>query len=222
MACVDCPDYIKATVAKPVEKALGQVRSVKKVTESFNAIVADFTDSLVQEIVSDLTAVVNAIPDPPTLALGDVVSLITCPLLPIAIGLDPSLLSGMDPLSIINRIKATLKDYIEDITRDYEKALKVLSSWQNINIGKRFFEDLKRVNLSVVVLAEASLLSAFVKSVCSDIYTGSVYEDFDNEMSDFSVTGILPVNLSETFQPVMTKLQEAEVKLGAWRLLAVV
>ena len=217
-----CPDYIVAMLEGPVNRALGQVRAIKRVTDNFNARVQELTGELVDAIVADLDVLVQAIPTPIPLGLGDILDLITCPLLPLALGLDPSLLAQLDPQSLIDKIKAQLREYINKITNDYENGLRALADWPNIQAPKLFLEDLKRAELDTLVFAEAVIISVYVAAVTPDIYAGSVFEAFVDETTDFSITGILPSGINVDVQSLMSKLQVAETKIQGWRILAVV
>jgi len=217
-SCGSCPDYIKATVSKPVEDALAQVRAVKAVVNGFNAAVRQFTDEVIASVTSDIGIAVGELPAAPTLAVGDIIGILTCPITPIALGLDPTILANLDPSRVVEMLKAAMSDYINGLVKAWEDTLISLPTWPSIRVFKQFFDDLRRVQLDATLLAKATALSASVKALCLDFYQSGPFEDFDDEISDFSVVGLVPSTVSSTVKDALTQLQAGEAKIQAWRV----
>jgi len=219
MGCQNCPDYIKAAVSQPVDVALAQVLSVKKLVTSFNNFIRNFPQDALDAILSELSQI--TIPAAPVIDPGEILNILTCPITPIAIGLDPSILAAMDPTRVLVMIQQVMGRYLNELVRTYDQALRALEAWKTVKVLQQFFTDLKRVNLNALVIAEATALCAAVKALCLDFYTEGPFQQFDQEISTFSVTGFLPSGIDSKATSVMAKLQENELKIQAWRALAV-
>jgi hypothetical protein len=217
-ACDGCPDYIKAKIERPVSRALRQVKAVKQVINGFTSVVRDFTDELVDSMTVDLDALVIEIPPPPTLDFTDIIGLITCPLLPLALALDPSVLAQLDPQKVIDMIKREMKEYVDKLMAEFEEAKRALPTFPNLRVFDRFFKELKRLRVDTVLIAETTATCLYVQGVCRDYYESGPFAEFMEEVSDFSVTGLIPSGIPDVVTPIMNKLNEAEAKLASWRL----
>lgn len=214
-ACSSCPNYIVAAVRTPVEKALSQVRSVKRRVLSVNAVLKE----IVGTAAADIAAVIAIIPIPPILDLAEIVSALTCPLTPLALAVDAATLANLDPREVFALIQNQIAQFTQDIIEDYDNALAVLASFRVVQIAQRFLEDLLRINLDVVLLAEAVTIAAFVESTCPEEFADGPYKDFQDEISGFSLDGVIPSTLDSGVSDVLTELQTGNTKIEAWKTL---
>lgn len=217
-ACDGCPDYIKAKVERPVSQALQQVKSVKKVINGFTSMTRDFTEDLVESMTVALDALVDAIPPPPTINVADIVGLITCPLLPLALAIDPSVLAQLDPQKVVEMIKRSMKEYVDKLMNEYEDSKRALPTFPNLRVFDRFFKELKRLRVDTILIAQTTAACLYVRGVCRDYYESGPFAEFMEEVSTFSVTGLIPSGLPDVVTPIMNKLNEGEAKLASWRL----
>lgn len=218
-ACTNCPDYISAAVEAPVRFALGQIRTIKKRTRFMN-------DALVGKItgpyIAAVQTVVDAIPVPPVFDLAELLNTFTCPLTPVAIALDPSLLVQLDPRTLWKRVQDTFLAYNATLVALYEGGLEALPEGPDlVKIAKAYFEDLKRTEFDEETFAKAVAISAYVLAICPITHAAGVYAEFDAEITDFDLSGFIPIDsLNAVVRDFMLVLMEGETKLEAWRIAA--
>jgi hypothetical protein len=214
--CTDCPEYVKATVRAPVQLALDQLKSIIKLSDAVNEVL----DSIASGIAAQVGLVVDAIPDPPLLDLSEITDLLTCPLTPIALFLNPTDLAALDPRELFTRTQAILVDYIEQIISDYETALAALTDASVVAIAKRYFDDLKRIQLDAVNYGRAIGITAFVETTCPEEFDLGPYAEFDALSSTITLDDLIPDSLGVNAKALMDELQRAENKFLAWRALS--
>lgn len=216
-ACTNCPEYISAPVERVIENALNQVRTIKKRTDLINAALKDAAAATTAAVAT----VVAAIPVPPVFDLPEILETFKCPLTPVAIGLDPSLLVQFDPRTLWKRIQDGFRGYLSDIVADYESGLQALDGSEFVALAKNYFEDLKRTEFDAVAFAYAVGISAYVLGVCPITHADGVYAEFDDEITDFDLLGFVPIDsLIPDVLPLITALGEGETKIEAWRIAA--
>lgn len=217
-ACTNCPDYISAPVEAAVAFALGQVRTIKKRTAYINAALVNKITGPLQAAVQ---AVVDAIPVPPFFDLSEILATFTCPLTPVAIALDPSLIVQLDPRTIWKRIQDQFRSLLSQLTADYENGLSTVEGFDLVKIGKNYFEDLKRTEFDSNAFIKAVGISAYVLAICPITHAAGVYAEFDVEITDFDLSGFIPIDsLDAAVRDFMLVLMEGETKLEAWRIAA--
>lgn len=214
-ACSLCPNYITAAVQKPVEEALGQVRSVKRRAQSVNAALK----GIVGSAVADIAGVVSLIPIPPILDIPEIISIIACPLTPLALALDATLIANLDPRELYGLVQKQIVQFTKDVIKNYEEGLKLLGSFKVVGIAKRFLEDLLRINLDAVLLAEATAIAVFVQATCPEEFEDGPYQAFLDEITDFSLDGVVPSTLDSDVSGVLTQLQVGDTQISAWKTL---
>lgn len=216
-ACSLCPNYITEATRAPVAAALGQVRSVKKRAASINVALK----GLVGTAAADVATIVALIPVPPVLDLTQIVSIIACPLTPLALALDAGItLANLDPKEVYRLVQRTIAKFTAKINADFEAGLESLASAKVVLPAKRFLDDLLRINLSATLLAEAVTIVAFVKTTCPEEFAAGPYQEFEDEITDFSLDGVVPSGLDSDVDGLLTGLQTGETQIGAWRVLA--
>lgn len=216
-ACTNCPDYISAPVEAAVAFALQQVRTIKKRTRLVNEALR----GKMAAVQAAVQALVDDIPIPPFFDLSEILATFTCPLTPVAIALDPSLLVQIDPRTIWKRIQDQFRSLLSQLTADYENGLSVVEGFDLVKIGKNYFEDLKRTEFDATAFAKAVGISAYVLAICPITHAAGVYAEFDAEITDFDLSGFIPINsLNDDVRDFMLVLMEGETKLEAWRIAA--
>ncbi|RKX63112.1 MAG: hypothetical protein DRP42_08005 [Tenericutes bacterium] len=218
MACTPCPDYIKFAVRRPVSDALAQVNAIKKLTTALNAAMT----GLMGDVKDAVAAVVDAIPAPPAFDLSEMLDLITCPLTPVAIGLNPALLASIDPRELFRLVQQQFNAYISEIRKNYEDALQALQEWNVVRILKQYLEDLKRVEFDEADFLVAGAIVIYVKAVCpDDEYLDGPYQAFEEAVTGWSLDGLIPTGLDSDVNDVMLELNRAEATFALWKALAV-
>lgn len=216
-ACTNCPDYISAPVEAFVSRSLEQVRTIKKRTRLVNEALR----GKVAAVQAAVQAIVDDIPVPPVFDLSEILDTFTCPLTPVAIALDPSLLVQFDPRTLWKRIQDQFRAYLSRIMSDYENALAAVEGFDLVKIGKNYFEDLKRTEFDAAAFAKAVAISAYVLGICPITHAAGVYAEFDEEITDFDLNGFIPIDsLDDDVRDFMLVLMAGETKLEAWRIAA--
>lgn len=224
MACTDCPDIVVATIAAQVQGTLDKVRRIKWVTQSFNQLLAQFGD----KIVDDLNGLVDLIPDPPLLDLSDIVDYFLCPLTPIALEIDLTLLQNMDPRLVAVRVRRILKDETARILLLYDEALRALASYDLVAVMRRYLAEVYRaMGDAFAFIAEYPInisRALLVKGLCPAIYADSrwPFKALVDEVSDWSFDGVIPTGIDVRAEAPLRLLARAEVKLLSWRTVATV
>ena len=79
--CSTCPDLVISVLSEDVYDTLYRIQRMREITRIFNT----FFQSVSSQILQEIQALVDLIPDPPYLDLNGLINLLTCPLLPQAI-----------------------------------------------------------------------------------------------------------------------------------------
>ena len=215
-----CPDYIKGACRRPVEIALSQVLTLQKRVTAINEALT----GVIGDTAAEVAAVVALLPLPPgwpipLLSLADIIDLLTCPLTPAALALEPALLTNMDPSEIYTRVQDVMGRYAQQVNRSYEEGLDALDP-QALSPLRRFYRDLRRINLDAVTFAEAVALTVYVKAVDPTEFSEGPYEEFEETITGFSVTGFVPSGLSADVDGAMVELLGGQAVVTGWRVLA--
>lgn len=224
MACTDCPDLIVSTIAAEVQGTLDKVRRIKYVTESFNRLLAQIGD----KVLDDLNTLVDLIPDPPTLDISDIIDYFLCPLTPIALEIDPSLLANMDPRLVAVRLRRIVKNMTAEVIRLYNEALRLLKSYDIVKIMQRYVAEIYRaMGDAFEFIAEYPINAGralTVKVLCPDIYESNrwPFKALVTELSNWSFDGIVPSGLDERAASSVRLVAAAEAKLLQWKTLCTV
>lgn len=216
-ACSNCPDYIRAPVEKVMENALEQVQIIKKRTAFINEALKDVTAA----VTSTVQAVVDDIPLPPVFDLSELLNTFKCPLTPVALTLDPSLLVKFDPTTLWKRVQEGFRGYLSEIVANYEADLQGLAGADVVALAKNYFEDMKRTEFEEIAFAYAVAISAYVLGVCPITHANGIYAEFDAAVADFDLTGFVPIlTLDPPVRDLILVLGEGETKIEAWRIAA--
>lgn len=224
MACSDCPDLVVATIAAQVQRTLDKVRRIKEVTRSFNLLLAQIGD----KILDDLNDLVGLIPDPPVLDISDIVDYFLCPLTPVALEIDLTLLQNMDPRLIAVRVRRILKDETARVIALYDAALRKLRSYDLVKILQRYIAEVYRAMgdaLEFILEYPINLGRALlVKAMCPAIYADGQwpFQALVTELQDWSFDGVVPSGIDARAEGVVRLVAQAEVKLLAWKNVATV
>jgi len=214
--CSNCPPFIASAAAAPVQEGLSKLQNVKRMTRIINTAVT----AVIGDVTADVEAIVDVIPDPPILDLSYMISLYTCPLVPIALAADLSIIQKLDPRQFARQIQAQMKSFITEIISDYKTALDTIEAGPLLRIAQNFLRDFKRLGFDAFFLAEIVVITTAVKAICPEEYENGPYKEFDDAIVGFSLDGWLPNDLNAQVQPLLAQLQRAELKFQAWRAAA--
>lgn len=224
MACTDCPDLVVSTIAAQVQGTLDKIRRIKWVTTSFNRLLAQIGD----KVVDDLTTLIDLIPDPPVLDISDIVDYFLCPLTPLALEIDPSIFANMDPRQIAVRIRRIVKNVTADVIRLYNEALRLLRSYDLVRIMQRYVAEIYRaMGDAFEFIAEYPInvgRSLTVQVLCPDIYNNPrwPFKALVAEISNWSFDGIIPTGIDPRAAGNVRLVAQAEAKLLQWKALGTV
>ena len=224
MSCDTCPDAVVATIAAQVQRTLDKVRRIKWVTESFNRLLAQIGD----KIIDDIDELVDLIPDPPVLDISDLVAYFTCPLTPVALEIDLTLIENMDPRIIGIRIQRILKYEVAQVIRLYNEALARLRSYDLVKLIQRYIAEIYRaMGDAAEFIAEYPINAAralTVQVLCPKIYadTALPFKALIDELSNWSFDGIIPSGIDARAQAAVRSVARGEAKLLQWKTAATV
>jgi hypothetical protein len=148
IGCSSCPDYVIQAVSAKSWEVLDKIQRLKYLTSIFNRLIKDIAN----QILGDLQALVDLIPDPPVFNVTEYVNLITCPLTPLAIlkdidirdknspndptkfnfayNLNQSIIDKLDPRKVYeNNLKPTFINKKKQVEALYDEALARIGSY---------------------------------------------------------------------------------------------
>ena len=211
-SCGTCPDAVTFTLRRIVQDQLDNVRSIKSLTDALSRALQDIAG--LADL--DITGLLDGIPDIPAIDFTDILGYLTCPLTPLALALDLSQIQALDPTVQLQKLKRLAQSEIEQARATFEDALTASPYRQLINIARRFATEITRIRFDEVRFAEAVLISATVLAVCgTDEYQDGPYQDFANEVQDFSFVGGVPADLETNVAAIVQKLVQSELKFKA-------
>lgn len=210
MACGTCPDSVTFTLRNKVDLALQQVLAISGLADVFNRALQDVAGLA----VSDVGALVDAIPVIGIPDFSEILGFLTCPLTPFALLLgDLTEFTELDPNVQLGRLKSLSKATIDKARLDYEDGIKGSDYRQVINLARSYSNQITRIRFDAVSFAEAVLITAIVLAVCGeDEYTEGPYQDFANAISGFSLTGGVPASLDVNVASLLQSLVLGETK----------
>lgn len=226
MACSDCPQFIIAPIASSVQQTLNRVREIKWITNSYTGVLQQVLSNINAVVDTELRTLVNLIPTPPDLSIDAIIAMLLCPLTPLAVSIDPAIVSFMDYQQMLVRVRRILKADSKLVVQGYEAAINNLGSAALIKIMRSYLKELYRaVDDASDFIAAYPInvgMSLIVKEVCPDIYADAAwpFQALVEEVSDWSFDGILPTGLPLDAQVAMTLVAQAEAKLLTWTTLA--
>jgi hypothetical protein len=220
MSC-NCPQIVLDTVAANVGVTLARINQMKYLTTMFDRL---FVQVLVS-ITDDLDAWIGRIPIPPTFDLSEIIAFLTCPMTPLAVSIDPSILATQDPRLTYMLITKELKATVRNVIGAYEADTARLQSAVLVQLIQKYVREIQRTLGDPYQFAIDYPLTlgyvTFVEETCPEIYANPLYpyQAFVEAISDWSFDGVLPSGISPSVQGVVDKVAEAETRIQAWRTL---
>ncbi len=123
MSCNDCPDMIIETIAYNVRRTMYRVQRIQRLTTLFSRLLEDVAETILALIARRLDELYALIPEPPVADIAFYLSLIRCPLTPLALAMDPSLVALLDPREVLKRYKACARQYLCRAENYYDMTL---------------------------------------------------------------------------------------------------
>jgi hypothetical protein len=217
--CSYCPEPVLSTLREYITDTYKALRDVKKLA----TILKVAATSITAEALAALKIIVDAIPLPLVLNPIDILKYLTCPLTPLAIFIDPTLINQIDPRTLIARIRAQLAAYVAEIEDNFEEALRKLSVWTTIKTIREFVKACFRGVLgSPLKILDALLICGLVQATCPKVYEGSIFKDYMDIFTTFDTSSVfpLPSDFSGPLREACALLGEAYVKIAAWTIVA--
>lgn len=217
MTC-GCPDPVVYTLRGRVQRELDKVLAIKTATGFFNSATKD----VVGGAGPDIDNAVAAIPSAGDLDFTDILEYLTCPLTPLALGLNLTDLSALDPTLLLNKVKGLRSGELENARKSYETSLSSSPSGGLIKIARKYTNELLRLQFDATSFTEAVIISATVLALCgSEEYEAGPYAAFANATSDFSFQNGVPSTLDQNAAAIVQKLLTAEAKFKQLREAAI-
>jgi hypothetical protein len=123
MSCKTCPDQITEVIAANVRETMARVQRIQRLTSIFQRILADIAGAYFDVIKRRLDELYALIPEPPIADLKFYQALVTCPLTPLAMAIEPSLIALIDPRELIKKYKEAARLFLERVENYYDIAL---------------------------------------------------------------------------------------------------
>lgn len=213
MAC-GCPDAVVYTLRSRVSRELSKVRAIKAATGLFNTA----TQEVIGNAGADLDAAANLIPTPVPINYLDLLQYLTCPLTPLAIGLELSDIQSLDPNVALAKVKNLKTGEVENSRKNYESYLASSTNSDLVKTARKYALELLRMEFNSASFTEAVIISATVLAVCGqEEYQAGPYASFANEIVDFSFQNGVPSGLSQNAAAIVQKILNAERKFEQLR-----
>lgn len=214
MACGTCPDEVISVLRTRVRRELDKLVAIIRMTAFFN----DALGAIAGIGVSAVNAAVNAIPLPVSLDFLSLLGYVTCPLTPLALGLDEiSDLTNGDLNTQLKAVQSLGVGTIDKSRRAYEQTLNDSPSAKLIRQSRKYERSLRQISFNAISFAEAVLITATVQSVCDDDEFDDVFEAFAIASQDFSFVGGVPATLDNNLAAMIQQLGNGELKFAALR-----
>ncbi len=118
-----CPDIVVAVVDDEVRYVMLRVARIWTLSTLFSRMLADASATLIDIAQRRLAELNSLIPEPPVISPQFYTDLLTCPLTPFALTIDPTLLSTLDPRAVVTEVQQLAKHYRGRIETYYDLAI---------------------------------------------------------------------------------------------------
>jgi hypothetical protein len=197
-----------------VRRELDKLTAITRMTSFFNDAVGDVAGVG----VSDVNSAVGAIPSPVSTNFLDLLGYVTCPLTPLALGLDAiSDLTNGDLNTQLKAVQSLGTGTIDKSRRAYESTLNNSVNAKLIRQSRKYERQLRQIGFNQESFAEAVLITATVQSVCDDDEFDDVFEQFAQLSQGFSFVGGVPGTLDNNLAAMIQQLSAGELKFKALR-----
>lgn len=214
MACGTCPDEVVSVLRSRVRRELDKLVAIIRMTSFFN----DAIGAIAGVGVSAVNAAVGAIPSPLSLDFLSLLGYLTCPLTPLALGVDAiEDVSSGDRNTQLKAIQSLGTGTIDKSRRAYEDTLNNSPNAKLIRQSRKYERSLRQIGFNAESFAEAVLITATVQSVCDDDEFEDVFERFAVQSSSFSFVGGVPGTLDTNLAAMVQGLGTGELKFKALR-----
>ena len=210
-ACGTCPDAVTFTLRRIVQTQLDSLRSIKSLTDVFSNALKDIAG--LADV--DAASLLDAVPEVPSIGIDDILGYLTCPLTPLAVALDPSSFSNLDPSVQLQKLRSLSRATIEQARASFESGLDASPYKQVMGISRKYVGEMTRLRFDAEGFASAVVIAGTILALCPDEYEAGPYLDFANEAQGFSFTGGLPSDLDPNVAALVQKLLLAETQFRA-------
>lgn len=214
MACQNCPDEVISVLRTRVRQELDKLTAITRMTSFFNDALGDIAGIGVSAVI----AAVNAIPSPLSLNFLNILEYVTCPLTPLALGVDAIAdVIGGDLNTQLKAVQSLGIGTIDKSRRAYEQTLNDSPSAKLIRQSRKYERSLRQLSFNAASFAEAVLITATVQSVCDDDEFDDIFGDFAVLSADFNFVGGVPGTLDTNLAAMIQRLGAGEAKFAALR-----
>lgn len=214
MACGSCPPEVVSVLRTKVREELRKLRSVIRLTNFTN----DSFGAVAGTGFEDVSSAVDGVPVATPLNFLDLVAYASCPLTPLALGLDgiSDLIDG-DANTQLKAAQSLGKGNIDRSRRSYEDVLGNSVNAKLIRQVRKYDRQLRQLGFNPLSFANAVVCTAVVQSVCDQDEFDDIFSEFALLADGFSFTAGVPSSLDNNVAAVLAKLGEGEAKFAALR-----
>ena len=224
--CMFCPDYVIDTIAARVARDVNRIERIIYLTSQFARPLEDLAD----QVSDDLDGLLSVVPPLPQIDFSDVAGLIEiflCPLTPLAMLEDPTLLNDRDPNLAHIKISRMVRFQVDRVVAQYEARIQSLRSIDIVAMYRRYIKELYRILDNPIEFVKSFARSVgyilVVRTICPDVYDDRSYpfRRLEDLRGAWSFDGFLPSGLPTKAARVAMKLAKPEALLMQWRNLTV-
>ena len=197
-----------------MRRELDKLTAITRMTSFFNDAIGDVAGIGAEDVGN----AVSAIPSPVSTNFLDLLGYVTCPLTPLALGVDA--ISDLTDGDLNNQVKAIQRlqtGTIDKARREYEETLNNSPNSKLIRQSRKYERQLRQIGFDEESFAEAVLITATVQSVCDDDEFDDVFEQFAVLSQNFSFVGGVPGTLDNNLAAMIQRLSQGELKFKALR-----
>lgn len=212
MSCGTCPDNVVSVLRTRVRQELDKLTAITRMTSFFNDAIGEVAGIGAEDVGN----AVEAIPSPVSTNFLDILGYVTCPLTPLALGLDEvSDLTDGDLNSQLKALQGLQKGTIDKARREYEQTLSNSPNSKLIGQSRKYERQLRQIRFNSASFSEAVLITATVQSVCDQQEFDDVFVDFAVLSADFNFVGGVPGTLDTNLAAMIQRLGAGEAKFSA-------
>ena len=216
MACPGCPDAVTQTLRDKVQRELDKLNAILAMSNIFS----DSINAAAANAFAAIDDAVAAIPNP--VGVGsflDILGYVTCPLTPLALGLDGlSDLTDTDPNTQLKKLRALGEGEISAARRAYERTLNIDPHAAVVRQIRKYEQQLRNITFDAASFAEATLIAATVFVVCGqEEFNEGPFNAFAIASQGFSFTAGVPSTLDTNIALTVSRLAEGEAKFALLR-----
>jgi hypothetical protein len=220
MTTCNCPDEVILRLRDTVQRELDNLLAVKKLTATTDAAFGEAPPT----VSADIDAAASGIPTFPFVNPLMITDYILCPLFPYTLSeldIDLPSFQKLDINIQLSKVRDLLGAALAKAQKEFYEALAQSPSSALIDAIRKYVNELSRLRVSAVSLANATIITAACRTLCKSEYeeAGTPYKQFEVEVDGFSIVAGVPTTLSGPLKSAVGSFVKAEAKLSAIKKL---